>query len=871
MASNNPLPTRENIAPGCPAGGQHTPTHNPFEGLTIKDDHLLRVLQGAEFLVQDGAMGTMLQAAGLAGQGSVPDLLCLTNPEDITAIHAAYVQAGAEMVTTNTFGANAHKLGSAATVAEVYAAAADCARAAGARYVAGDIGPTGMLLEPMGTTTFQEAYDLFAEQVRAAASAGCDIIVFETMSDLREMKAAILAAKENCTLPIFATMTFEEDGRTFLGTPPEVAAITLSSLGAHAIGLNCSLGPAEMAGMARTLLDYARCPVIIRPNAGLPRMVGDETVFDITPEAFGQAMEEMIEAGASILGGCCGTNPQFIAKLSSLAQRFGTPVARSFTPHCALTSAQEAVVFPSIESPRIAVIGERINPTGKPKLKDALRRGDLDYIIGQAVEQQSAGADVLDVNVGLPELDEPVVLEAAVQKLQASITLPLVIDSSDPEAIEAAVRTYAGKPLINSVNGKQSNMDAVLPLAKKYGCAVIGLTLDEDGIPSTAEARVAIARRIVEAAEAIGIPRQDVVIDCLTMAAATNQKEAVEILRALRLVKSELGVRTVLGVSNISFGLPQRMLMNSTFLSTAFGAGLDMPIINPNSARYRDVVLCHKVINGQDENAVAYIQHTTDHPDPYEAKAAPAASGQAETSNAQSAQGAGASEATQNSAPAVPIPESLASSAEDVRALQEYILTGRAEPVTALTEKLLASHDALEIIDGLFIPTLDEVGVRFEKGTFFLPQLMTSAEAVKAGFDVVKAHMGEAEQADASKGIILATVEGDIHDIGKNIVKMLLENYGYYVVDLGRDVPPARVVEAAKEHGITLVGLSALMTTTVKSMEKTIALLREEVPDAKVFVGGAVLTPEYAKQMGADFYAKDAAESARIAEGFFDQ
>ena len=787
----------------------------------------------------------------------MPELLNLSNPDDIAAIHADYVAAGAEVVTTNTFGASARKLEGRASVAEVYRAAATCAREAGARYVAGDIGPLGVLLEPLGTCTFDEAYDLFAEQVDAVRDAGCDLVLIETMADLREAKAALLAARERCDLPVLVTMTFGEDGRTFLGTPPEVAAATLSSMGAHAVGLNCSLGPDELLGAARTMARFARCPVLVQPNAGLPRVEDGRTVYDVDPASFARAMERMLEAGVGMVGGCCGTTPAFVERLRTLADGFGAPRPRPHEPACVLTSAQEAVVLP-VGRPRIAVVGERINPTGKPKLKAALRAGDFDYLVGEAVAQQEAGADVLDVNVGLPELDEPAALRAAVEKLQATVTLPLVVDSSDPAAVEAAVRGYAGKPLVNSVNGKRESLDAVLPVVKRYGCAVVALTLDEDGIPPTAEGRYAIAERIVKEAERRGIPREDVVVDCLVMAAATNQDEALEILRAVTLVKERLGVRTVLGVSNVSFGMPQRGLVNATFLAAAFGAGLDLPILNPLSERYRDTVAAFKVLNGQDGGAAAFIGAYADAPDPYAAPA-PGTAGRDENPVPSSHPG-----------DAFPVPDAFADDADEVRALVGLVFAGRKGPVPAAVERRLERHDALALIDGVFIPALDAVGERFERGAFFLPQLMASAEAVKAGFDVVKAHAGDpTAAADDARTIAVATVKGDIHDIGKNIVKMLLENYGFRVVDLGRDVEPAEVVRVVKEEGIRLVGLSALMTTTVKAMEETVRLVHEEVPDAAVFVGGAVLTPEYAHQIGADFYGKDAAEAARIAERFF--
>ena len=805
-----------------------TESFDALEGLQIKDARLEAVLRGKEFLIHDGGMGTMLQAAGLAGAGVVPDLLNFSNPEEVTAIHAAYVAAGAQAITTNTFGANRHKLDGRATVADVFKAAAENARAADAPYIVADLGPIGELMEPMGTLTFEEAYELFAEQVDAAVAAECDIILLETLSDLSEARAALLAAKEHSNLPVFVTMTFEEDGRTFLGTPPE---------------------------------------------------------------EFADAMNAIMDEGVTLVGGCCGSTPQMISLVAANAKKRGNPTPRTLAHDCIITSGQQAVILHE-GTHEVGIIGERINPTGKPKLKAALRENNLDYLAGEAVSQRDLGADLLDVNVGLPEIDEPAMLASAVQKLQSCVTLPLVLDSSDTEAIERACRTYCGKPLINSVNGKQENMDAVLPIAAKYGCCVIGLCLDEGGIPPTAQERFAIAQNIVNEAATYGIPAHDIVIDCLTMAVATNQKEASAILDAIKLCKQHLGVRTALGVSNISFGLPQRNLMSSNFLSTAFGAGLDLPIINPNAARYRDVVRCYRVINGQDAGSVGYIEYCNETPDPYDAKPsldvdqemlAQGLSLIAQATGAEPASGnallaslsgnATAKTAEPEAASVLPIPESLADAKAQAAAIQDLIIAGRKDPMKKATEELLANHDALALIDGLFIPTLDEVGVRFDKGTFFLPQLMASAEAVKVGFDVVKAHLqanGSAEQTE-DKPIILATVKGDIHDIGKNIVKMLLENYGYRVVDLGRDVDPQTVVDAAKDQNIRLIGLSALMTTTVKSMEKTIELLREQVPDAKTFVGGAVLTPEYADTMGATWYAKDAAESARIAERFFNE
>lgn len=809
--------------------------------IKAKDELLSRALRGEEWLLFDGAMGTMLQQAGLAA-GELPELLCLTDPDAVTSIHRAYVEAGSQAITTNTFGANARKLGGAASVSEVFSAAVGCARASGARYVAADIGPTGGLLEPLGTMAFEEAYELFAEQVRAASSAGADIVLIETMADLLEMKAAVLAAKENCDLPVLATMTFGEDGRTFLGTSPRIAAMTLSSLGVQALGVNCSLGPSELLPVVEEMAAVASCPIMVQANAGLPKMKDGQTVFEVSPDDYARAVGLLVDAGASIVGGCCGTNPAYIRELTHVLEG-RRPVPREASPVCGVTSASRAVV---LEGRDVAVIGERINPTGKKRLKEALRNGDIDYILGEAIGQTEAGADILDVNAGLPELDEEAVLRNLVCHIQGVTGCPLQIDSSDPAAVEAAVRAYSGKPIINSVNGKAESLEAVLPIVRHYGCAVVGLTLDEGGIPPTAEERFAIAERIVRAAEEYGVPRQDVFIDCLVMAAATNQSEVVEILRAITLVKERLGVRTVLGVSNVSFGLPLREIVNATFLSAAFAAGLDMPILNPSSARYREAVDSWRVLCGQDEGARHYVEEYAGRT--LSSTPVPAPQGGDGHERGGSAGGEGADD-------------------PDAR-LRGFIVSGRRGQAASEVRSLLASRSPMEIIDGMLIPALDEVGEKFERGAFFLPQLMASAEAAKAGFDVIR----EAAPADSTsdKGALaLATVKGDIHDIGKNIVRMLLENYGYKVYDLGRDVEPQKVVDCVLANDLKLVGLSALMTTTVRGMEETILLLREQAPGVEVFVGGAVLTPEYARMVGADYYAKDAAEAAKLCAKVF--
>ena len=926
--------------------------------LTVTDAHLAEALAGRAYLLFDGGMGTLVQAAGLHTVHAVPDLLNLTHPEAIVAIQRQYVEAGADCITTNTFNTNRLKLANAgATVAEVYAAAADNARAAGATLVAGDIGPTGALLEPLGTLTFDEAFDIFSEQACAAEAAGCDLIVVETMADLLEAKAAVLAAVESTALPVFATMTFGEDGRTFLGTTPAIAATTLSALGASAVGLNCSLGPTELAPLVGELAPHDRALVMAQPNAGLPRIQDGETVFDVGPSEFAQAMEAILDAGAMVIGGCCGTTPDHIAALralidarplpavASVSVPAHAPVASSvaavsagpassravwgeqsepkglsvssvpnlrYCPAFTVTSAQQMASLPEGEA-RIAVIGERINPTGKKKLKAALQAGDVDYLVAEAAAQQRAGADILDVNVGVPGLDEPAILSQVTRALQATVPLPLQLDSSDPAAIEAAARGYAGRPMVNSVNGKVDNLAAVLPVVARYGCTVVGLTLDENGIPPTAEERLAIAERIVAAAEAHGIPREDVAIDCLVMAAATNQDEVREILRAVALVKERLGARTVLGVSNVSFGLPARPLVNSTFLAAAFGAGLDMPILNPLNARYRDTVATFRILNGQDAGCRAFLEAYANAADPYEAAAGISTAGvvggpipvggdlgRPSAAGANLVREGGASTAPTDGArnndvaagvfpvggdlgrPSVPsgcpipITETFADAADVVSHLAECVLEGRGTPVAAATEQLLETHDGLAVINDIFVPVLDVVGQKYDEGVFFLPQLMASAEAVKAGFDLIRDHAQAAASAPGTtnaagdRAIIVATVQGDIHDIGKNIVKMLLENYGFTVIDLGRDVAPEAIVAAARDTGARLIGLSALMTTTVGAMERTIALVHEQLPGVAVMVGGAVITQEFADQIGADFYAKDAAASTRVASAFFD-
>ena len=804
-----------------------------------RPDLLDAALGGERFLLLDGAMGTQLQARGLAA-GELPELLCLSHPEVVTDVHAAYVAAGADVVTTNTFGANAAKLGDAASVEEVFSAAVACARAAAPHYVAADLGPTGQLLAPMGPLPFDDAYELFARQVRAAAAAGADLFVIETMSDLAEAKAALLAVRENSDLPAIVTMTFEEDGRTFLGTTPEVASLTLSSLGAAAVGINCSLGPAEVAPLVARMAPWARCPLAVQANAGLPHVEGDATVYDIGPERYAADVAPMLDSGVTILGGCCGTTPDHIAALRALLS--GRAPARRVVPdRFAVCGPQRLTALAPGE---VGVIGERINPTGKRRMKEALRSGNHDHVVAEAIAQERAGAQILDVNAGLPEIDERAVMCRLVEELLGVTTLPLQIDASDPAVIEAAVRGYPGKPLVNSVSGKEESLAAVVPIAARYGCALVGLTLDESGIPVTARGRLAVARKIVAATDAVGIPRSDVVIDCLAMAASTDQTAPRTILEAIRLVKDELpGVRTVLGVSNISFGLPFRPLVNATFLAAAFGAGLDLAIVNPGSRRMMDVVDSWRVLSGEDEAARFYVEHYADRSDAAPATAPGEKSTQAE--------------------------KDAALPADPVERARQLVLDGRSGPMAEAMGEVLLGHDAMFAINEVLVPALDEVGRRFEAGTFFLPQLMASAEAAKAGFETVRSASPSGTAAAGKGPVVLCTVRGDIHDIGKNIVRMLLENYGFEVIDLGRDVPPQTVAEAVVERRARLVGLSALMTSTVPAMAETIELLRERAPWCKVVVGGAVLTPEYAQMVGADFYAKDATETARIAGELF--
>ena len=792
------------------------------------------VFDRKRFVFLDGGMGTQLQARGLQ-PGQKPELAALEMPDVLTAIHTDYANAGADILLANTFGANAKKLaGCGHTVEDVVTASIACARKAAdttGALVALDIGPLGELLVPAGTLSFEAAYAEFAQVIRAGTAAGADLVFLETMTDLYELKAAILAAKENCTLPIFTSMSFESRGRTFTGCTVESYAVTAAGLGADAAGINCSLGPKEILPFAQRLCRSvpAGVPVFVKPNAGLPNPDGS---YNLDPDDFAAEMKEYAAIGVSMVGGCCGTTPAFIAKLhetfSPLAPADKIPIRRS----CLCTPVR------FVEVNGITVVGERINPTGKKRLQQALRDGDSAYPCTQAVAQAEAGAQVLDVNAGLPGIDEAATLEQLVKDLQAVTDLPLQLDSSNPEALSRALRIYNGKPIVNSVNGETETLEKILPLCKKYGAAVVGLALDKGGIPPTVEGRVAIARRIVDAAHAAGIPDEDIYIDCLCLTASAQQEGATQTLQALARCKKELGVRTVLGVSNISFGLPCRGYLNTTFLTMAMSAGLDLAIMNPNTPEMMAAVRAYRVLTCQDPQSTDYVAAYADV--------------QIQT--------------TQTSKSAATVAE-VSAAAPGGDALFEAVRRGLKAEARAAADAALTMREPLDVVNTSLIPALDAVGDGFEKGTVFLPQLLQAATAAQAAFEAIKAKIAASGQAQGSKGkIVIATVKGDVHDIGKNIVRVILENYGYDVLDLGRDVAPERVVEAVRQTGAKLVGLSALMTTTVPNMQATIEALHAANLDCKVMVGGAVLTPDYARDIGADYYCKDAKASADLAK-----
>lgn len=786
---------------------------------------MARNILGNTHLFFDGAMGTVLQNRGLK-LGEVPEMFNMTHADVIEEIHRAYLLAGCNFVTTNTFGANRYKLEHTdCTVEQIITKAVNIAKKAKVdfpnTYIALDIGSTGKMLESVGDVTFDEIYEVFKEQVVAGEKAGCDVILFETFTDIYELKAAVLAAKENTNLPIFATMSFEENGRTFFGTSIESMILTLEGLGVNALGVNCSLGPKQLKPIVQKIVQTAHIPVMVQPNAGLPVMEEGKMRYDITADEFADYLLEFAQMGVLVLGGCCGTNAEYIKKMIEKVKTI-TYVKPNIPKQTGICSASTAVYFDDT-----VVIGERLNPTGKKMLQAALRKEDMDYVLREAIKQQEQGAHVLDVNMGLPDIDEVVMLKRAIMEVQGMVNLPLQIDSSNVQALEEACRIYNGKPLINSVNGKKESLEAILPIAKKYGACILGLTLDEKGIPNTAEERFEVAKRIVDAAMGMGIPKEDIFIDCLVVTASAQQELVKETLKAVRLVKEELGVKTVLGVSNVSFGLPNRPIINKTMLTAALMQGLDAPIMNPGDAGMMEAIAAFRVLMGKDMHSKDYIEKYSN----------------------------------------VEITDVKASSNGKL-SIEAAIRKGLKEEAKEEVNRLLESKSALDIIEGHIVPALDEVGKLYETQKIFLPQLIKSAEAARFAFErlqqVLVTDKEHNEEISKTK-VILATVYGDIHDIGKNIVKVIMENYNFEVIDLGKDVPSEKVVEAVQKWNIKIVGLSALMTTTVASMKDTIKALRENCPDVKVIVGGAVLTEELAQYVEADFYAKDAMETVRIA------
>ena len=777
---------------------------------------------GKRLLFFDGAMGTMLQERGL-NHGEAPEGWNFTHPDLIESIHRMYLEAGCNIIKTNTFGANGLKV---SNVRQTVAKAVQIAKKAASGFrdalVALDIGPTGHLLEPMGDLSFEEAYRLFREMAEAGEAAGADLVLIETMSDTYELKAAVLAVKENTSLPVVATMIFNESGRLLTGAAPAAAAAMLEGLGVAALGLNCGMGPKQMLSLLEELTSFCSIPIAVNPNAGLPRYENGKTYFDITPEEFALDMEVIARMGAQLIGGCCGTTPAHLSKMIERCRNI-VPVPVQEKQITAVSSYSKIVVFG--EKPLL--IGERINPTGKSRLKQALREQDIDYLMEEAITQQQNGAHILDVNVGLPGIDEAEVMARTIQELQSVTNLPLQIDTSDGKALDRAMRLYNGKPMINSVNGKRESMETVFPLLRKYGGVVVGLTLDENGIPDTAEGRTAIAEKILRTAKEHGISKKEIIIDPLVLAASASPGSARVTLDALRMIRERLNVATSLGVSNISFGLPQRENINTAFFAMALENGLSAAILNHNSESMRKIYDSFCALTGKDQNFETYISRY--------AKDAPPVKNQADSA-------------------AMPLRDAVVQGMKE--AAYQAAGSDFRPPLTVIEEEL--------------IPALDTVGSGFEAGKLFLPQLLMSAEAAKSAFEALRLKMEAAgEKREKKDKIILATVKGDIHDIGKNIVKVLLENYNYDVIDLGKDVAPQRIADMAQKENVRLVGLSALMTTTTPSMEETIRLLRKECPDCKIMVGGAVLTAEYAESIGADFYSKDAMSSVHYAQELF--
>ncbi len=780
----------------------------------------------------DGGMGTLLQSSGLKA-GEHPEVWNISHPDVIMGIHKDYFDAGSNVVCTNTFGANCLKFNDG-ELEEIIKTAVSNAKSArqqsvskDPKFIALDIGPLGRLLKPFGDLDFEEAVSVFAKTVRLGTEYGADLIIIETMNDSYETKAALLAAKENSCLPIIVSNAYGEDGKLMTGASPEAMVALLEGMGVDALGANCSLGPRQLKTVAEELLKNASVPVILKPNAGLPRSENGETVFDVTAEEFADDVAELVFKGVRVVGGCCGTNPEYIKALTEKTNGF-KPISIENKNDTVVSSYTKAVKFG--EKP--VLIGERINPTGKKRFKQALIENDIGYVLTEGVNEQEKGADILDVNVGLPDIDEVKMLEKVVCELQAVVDLPLQIDTSDVSAMEAALRRYNGKAMINSVSGKAESMAAIFPLVKKYGGVVVALTLDESGIPETAEGRVEIARKILATAEQYGIDKKDIVFDTLALTVSADNRAAIATLEALRRIKTELNCHTSLGVSNVSFGLPNRETINSAFFALALGNGLSAAIMNPYSAEMMKTYYAYNVLSGKDENCSEYMSKA----DSFTVEASP-----------------------------VNTPYKSAE-IEYSSGLQRAVIKGFKDEAIIITKELLKSIEPLEIVNNEIIPALNTVGKGFEEKTVYLPSLLMSAEAAKGAFEVIKTFMSDTENTEKKGTVVIATVKGDIHDIGKNIVKLLLQNYGFNVVDLGKDVPAEKIVQTAVELKADIVGLSALMTTTVPSMEDTVSLIKQKAPWCKTLVGGAVLTEEYASKIGADKYAKDAMAGVRYAE-----
>lgn len=778
----------------------------------------------------DGAMGTMLQNYGMK-PGQNPEALNLENPDLITRIHEEYVEAGAQILTSNTFGANAYKLHETGySVKEVVDAAVRLAKTAAAgteTAVALDMGPIGKMMKPIGLLTFEEAYDLFRDQVEAGAVAGADIILIETMSDLSEMRAAILAAKENSKLPIFATMTFSDDGNTLTGTAPEIMAISLDALGVDVLGVNCSLGPKELVPIIERILKATNTPVMVQANAGIPVTEGGIARYSVTSEDFLESAKGFAAMGVSVIGGCCGTTPAYIKELKRAGANFRKRERQDLGSY--VCSAQKKVRLDG----KVTLIGERINPSGNKKLKQQFMAGNPLAAVRVAFEQVQNGAEILDVNTSLPGVDEPGYMKEIIDGMSGLVEAPLQFDSTNPEVLEMALRRYSGVAIVNSVNGEEESMAAIYPIVKKYGAFVVALCLDEEGIPDDAAGRAKVAGKLIERAKDYGIDEARLLIDCLVLTASAQQKAVMETLKAMRWVKEQSRALTTLGLSNVSFGLPFRELINRTYFAMALTAGLDTVIINPGAAGIVETLKAFNVLAGHDEGAMEYIAYNSD--------AAPKADG----------------------------PKKAAGGP---RTFEDILLEGDKKGIAEATKELLLNEEPLSVIDNHIVPALDEVGKRYEKKDIFLPQLIRSAETAGVAFEILRGKLTEGHQKLEPKGtIVMATVKGDIHDIGKNLAKVLLESYGYDVIDLGKDVPIEKIVETVKERNVKLVGLSALMTTTVVSMEETIAALRKENLPVKVMVGGAVLTEKYSKTIGADYYSKDARAGVLVAEEVFRQ